>query len=533
MGLSGGCISSAECVSQLVNRSEISEYSYLEFTGPRKLRIKRSRIDSQLLGVVNGTGFNGSLPLPSPGPRDVLIKAFCSLISTGTELKVFKGEFESGIQTDLTIAGMTDELRFPLQYGYCLAGEVIAVGAAFSPSEAKEWLGRRVFSFSPHGSHAVAPVSSVVAIPTASERTSDSTVNFSTQLPNTQIDTQGANISWSTESLDKREDEFRYQDEIRYEDAVFAPSVETAVSLVQDLNPVLGERIAVIGQGLIGQLVTAVLVHMGMTVTAIDVSDDRLHSNSLLQLCGERTVHLWNPRNGQFTPDHKLKNSSIRSIAHLGDFDSSIEVSGNIAGLNTAVEITGNGGKIIIGSWYSPQSSSPPISAESPPPPPPPSSSSSTSTTTTTTTITTTAAMATKSVPANTAHSLHLGLNFHRSHIQMKASQVSTIPAHLTGRWCKPRRFGLTWDLLKKLRPSRAFLEPPTSIEKALPTSIEVLLRSVPAENENSCNTVGVAVTGLAESSVVNFQTASDADIEDTYSRLERGGSAITCLFRY
>ena len=33
-------------------------------------------------------------------------------------------------------------------------------------------------------------------------------------------------------------------------------------------------------------------------------------------------------------------------------------------------------------------------------------------------------------------------------------SQVSEIRAELAGRWSKSRRFGATWDLVRRLRPS-------------------------------------------------------------------------------
>lgn len=42
-------------------------------------------------------------------------------------------------------------------------------------------------------------------------------------------------------------------------DAAFLPSMETALSLVMDARPVVGEKVAVVGQGLIGQLVAAVM----------------------------------------------------------------------------------------------------------------------------------------------------------------------------------------------------------------------------------------------------------------------------------
>ena len=52
-------------------------------------------------------------------------------------------------------------------------------------------------------------------------------------------------------------------------------------------------------------------------------------------------------------------------------------------------------------------------------------------------------------------NSLVLGLPFHRSHIQLIASQVSDIPARLSNRWSKKRRFDTTWKILKDIQPSK------------------------------------------------------------------------------
>jgi len=46
---------------------------------------------------------------------------------------------------------------------------------------------------------------------------------------------------------------------------------------------------------------------------------------------------------------------------------------------------------------------------------------------------------------------LSLGLDFHRSHKHLIASQVSHIPAPLSSRWSKSRRFALTWKVLREL----------------------------------------------------------------------------------
>ena len=107
----------------------------------------------------------------------------------GTELKVFNGQFDSDQPTDTTISGMQEGMKYPLRYGYCAVGTIIDVG----PDVDASWLGKSVFSFSPHGAIAVTDVNSVKVIP-----------------------------------------QF-----LSPEDAVFAPSVETALSFVQDLQPIM------------------------------------------------------------------------------------------------------------------------------------------------------------------------------------------------------------------------------------------------------------------------------------------------------
>ena len=89
-----------------------------------------------------------------------------------------------------------------------------------------------------------------------------------------------------------------------------------------------------------------------------------------------------------------------------GPFDVTIEVSGNPRALQSAIDNTSNNGRIIVGSWY-----------------------------------------------GSTDVILRLGIDFHRSHKTIQTSQVSTIPAALTGLWTKERRFALTWDLVRDLQP--------------------------------------------------------------------------------
>ena len=278
--------------------------------------------------------------------NEIRIQTECSLISSGTELKIFKGHFDDAA-LDLNIKGMDEErMTYPLAYGYSLVGHVVECGAGVE--DADELLGKRVFTFSSHASQVVTDRSAVQIVP----------------------------------------------GDIPAVDAIFMPSVETALSLVQDARPLFGEKVAVFGQGLIGLLVTALLRKHATdssgrfgTVSTFDALPDRLAASAAM---GASQALLPTESNS------------------AGPFDVAIEVSGNSRALQTAIDSTRKGGRVVIGSWY-----------------------------------------------GNADMPLKLGIDFHRSHKTIKASQVSEIPAELTKTWSKERRFALTWELVKSIRPSQ------------------------------------------------------------------------------
>ena len=226
-------------------------------------------------------------------PNQVEVESSVSLISSGTELKIFRGSFESAA-LDVNIKGMDDEsMEYPLAYGYSLVGQVVACGS--DVKEAETLIGKLVFTFSPHSTRVIVDRDALQVVP----------------------------------------------DGISAEDAVFMPSVETALSLVHDAHVRFGENVAVYGQGLIGLLVTGILSTQSRplfstskpfgAVTTFDTFDDRLRISSLL---GATSA---------------LKPNAA-SLA--GPFDVSIEVSGNPRALQSAIDHTANHGRIIVGSWY-------------------------------------------------------------------------------------------------------------------------------------------------------------------------------------
>ena len=278
------------------------------------------------------------------------VQSICSLISSGTELKIFKGLFDDAA-LDVNIDGMADErMTYPLAYGYSLVGRVTSCGS--NVQDGKDLVGKLVFLFSPHSSHVIADRSSLQVVPEG----------------------------------------------ISAEDAIFLPSVETALSLVHDAHVRVGENVAVYGQGLIGLLVTSLLsMNKGNldssttgafgTITAFDTIPDRLAKAAVMG--ASQALH-------------------PKEVSKAGPFDVSIEVSGNGRALQSAIDHTTDGGRVIVGSWY-----------------------------------------------GNKDVTLNLGIDFHRSHKTIKTSQVSDIPAELSGLWTKQRRFGLAWNLVRLLKPSQ------------------------------------------------------------------------------
>ena len=251
---------------------------------------------------------------------------------------------------DVNIKGMADEtMKYPLAYGYSLVG--VVTKCAEDVPDAKDLVGKLVFTFSPHSSNVIVDRDSIKIVP----------------------------------------------DGISARDAIFMPSVETALSIVHDAHVRVGEKVAIYGQGLIGLLVNAIL--------------SSTHQTEIVQSGNLGTVTVFDTISDRLAAASKMGSSQAllpSEAANAGPFDVSIEVSGNYRALQSAIDHTANGGRVIVGSWY-----------------------------------------------GNADISLKLGIDFHRSHKVIQTSQVSEIPAKLQTLWSKERRFELTWELVKQLRPSR------------------------------------------------------------------------------
>mmetsp|Transcript_46434 Transcript_46434/g.145308 ORF Transcript_46434/g.145308 Transcript_46434/m.145308 type:complete len:190 (-) Transcript_46434:35-604(-) len=156
--------------------------------------------------------------------------------------------------------------------------------------------------------------------------------------------------------------------------------------------------------GLIGLLVAAILAdgggRGGAKVIAVDPLADRRHLARCLGVTSAAApAELARELRGLSDGD----NSD-------GALDISVEVSGHPSGLQGALDATGYGGTVVLGSWYG----------------------------------------------GEPLKGLRLGMAFHRSHLDIRVSQVSTIAPKLRGRWSKDRRFHEAWETLRRLRPALA-----------------------------------------------------------------------------
>lgn len=217
-------------------------------------------------------------------PDSVRVQTTVSAISAGTELLLYRGQLEAGIPIDPTLP-WAGTLGYPLRYGYAAVGRIREVGSALDAS----LIGQRVFGFQPH-----------------QEELTDRFDQF-VRLPDTLSDTHAA----------------------------FLPNLETALSLAMDGAPGFGERVAVLGQGVVGQLLAALLVRSGAEQVALfDRRADRLeHSRAL---CGPSRAE-W-----ALSPQP----------AHRDGFDLVYELSGDPTALDAAQALARYEGRIVIGSWY-------------------------------------------------------------------------------------------------------------------------------------------------------------------------------------
>jgi threonine dehydrogenase-like Zn-dependent dehydrogenase len=222
-----------------------------------------------------GMGEIRSVILPERGPDEVLIRTLYSGISRGTETIVFRGEVPASQYGVMRAPFQLGDFPGPVKYGYLNVGVVEEGPAAL--------LGQTIFCLYPHQSAYVVPASAVVAVPEG--------------VPPAR--------------------------------AVLAGTVETAVNALWDAAPLVGDRITVVGAGMVGCAVAGILARFpGATIQLVDVDPARA---AVAKALGVEFVIP-----AQAAPKRDLV----------------IHASATSAGLALALELLAPEGTVIELSWY-------------------------------------------------------------------------------------------------------------------------------------------------------------------------------------
>jgi threonine dehydrogenase-like Zn-dependent dehydrogenase len=222
-----------------------------------------------------GSGEIRPTDLPDPGPGDVLVRAVVSGVSRGTESLVFRGGVPPSQYDVMRAPFQEGDFPGPVKYGYLNVG-VVEQGPP-------DLVGRTVFCLHPHQTAYVVPATAVTVVP----------------------------------------------DGVPVRRAVLAGTVETAVNALWDARPLVGDRVAVVGAGMVGLCAARLLAGIpGMEVTVVDVEASRRETAAAL---GARFAD----------PDH---------APH--DLDLVVHASGTSAGLQLSLDLLADDATVTDLSWY-------------------------------------------------------------------------------------------------------------------------------------------------------------------------------------
>ncbi|MCW1098076.1 zinc-binding alcohol dehydrogenase [Streptomyces sp. RS2] len=222
-----------------------------------------------------GRGAIREVELPVPGADEVLVRSLFSGVSRGTETLVFGGRVPENQYTAMRAPFQEGDFPGPVKYGYLNVGVV---------EEGPERLvGRTVFSLHPHQTRYVVPAAAVTPVPA----------------------------------------------EVPAARAVLAGTVETAVNALWDAAPLVGDRVTVVGGGMVGCSVAALLARFpGVRVELVDTDPVRAEVAEALGA-------------GFASPGEAA-----------GDRDLVVHASATEAGLARSLELLRPEGTVVELSWY-------------------------------------------------------------------------------------------------------------------------------------------------------------------------------------
>lgn len=211
----------------------------------------------------------------APQADELQVRALFSGISRGTEALVWQGLVPASEYQRMRAPFQEGNFPGPVKYGYANVG-IVEAGPA-------DWVGERVFCLYPHQNRYVIPIAAAHRLPAA--------------LPS--------------------------------ERAVLAANVETAINALWDLMPAIGERIAVIGAGVVGCLVASLIRAMpGCEVQLIDIKKERAAIAQRLGIEFASPASAWT------------------------EADRVVHASASEAGLAQALAMAATNGVVLELSWY-------------------------------------------------------------------------------------------------------------------------------------------------------------------------------------
>jgi threonine dehydrogenase-like Zn-dependent dehydrogenase len=222
-----------------------------------------------------GCGEIRPVGLPEPESGDVVVRTVRSGISRGTETLVFRGAVPLDQRERMRAPFQEGDFPGPVKYGYLNVGAVEE-----GPAELR---GRMVFCLYPHQTAYVVPAGSVSVVP----------------------------------------------DDVPPARAVLAGTVETAINALWDAAPAVGDRVAVVGAGMVGCCVARLLRgYPAVHVTLVDVDPGRADVAAALGV-------------GFALPDDAPQ-----------DLDLVVHTSATSAGLQRSLDLLAADSTVIDLSWY-------------------------------------------------------------------------------------------------------------------------------------------------------------------------------------
>ncbi|MFD5582988.1 zinc-binding alcohol dehydrogenase [Streptomyces sp. NPDC057413] len=222
-----------------------------------------------------GHGEIREVALPEPAEGEAVVRTLYTGVSRGTETLVFRGGVPQSQYAAMRAPFQEGDFPGPVKYGYLNVG-VVEEGP-------RQLTGRTVFCLYPHQTRYVVPAAALTVVP----------------------------------------------EHVPAGRAVLAGTVETAVNALWDAAPLVGDRVAVVGGGMIGCSVAALLARFpGVRVQLVDTDPARARTAEALGV-------------GFAAPEDAL-----------GGCDLVIHASATEQGLARALQLLAAEGTVVELSWY-------------------------------------------------------------------------------------------------------------------------------------------------------------------------------------